>query len=181
MPLATGPTRGNCKRDATMQAEAGSRRWDGLAAHPLSELLDCPPETGRLLNGAARCIEFESAAVVFRQFAICLGLYVVVSGQFLRKTERLETRLTLGPARAGDLVELGAVLGDGRHTYTLSSLTSGSLLLLPTEALNLAFQNYSPLRMQLLAELAREISRGYFASCKDRPTRTHRRGSEAAV
>jgi CRP-like cAMP-binding protein len=164
-----------------MQAEAGFRRWDGLAAHPLSELLDCPPEAGRLLNGAAQGIEFEAGAVVFRQHSVCLGLYLVVSGQFARRTERLETRLTLGPARTGDLVELGAVLGDGRHTYTLSALTSGSLLLLPAEALNLAFQSYTPLRMQLLAELAREVSRGYFASCKDRPTRTHRHSSEAAV
>src|ERR1700689_1016942 len=102
MPLVTGPTRGIRKRDVAMQAEEGSRRWDGLAGHPLSELLDCPPETGRLLNGAAQSVEFESAAVVFRQFAICLGLYVVVSGQFVRRAERLETRLTLGPARAGD-------------------------------------------------------------------------------
>jgi CRP-like cAMP-binding protein len=164
-----------------MQPEAGSGRLDGLAAHPLSELLDCPPETGRLLNEAARCIEFEAGAVVFRQFAVCLGLYVVVSGQFVRRTERLETRLTLGPARSGELVELGAVLGDGRHTYTLSALTPGSLLLLPSEALTLAFQDYRPLRMQLLAELAREVSRGYFASCKDRPARARRRGSEAAM
>jgi hypothetical protein len=41
------------------------------------------------------------------------GLYVVVSGLFLRKAERLNTRLTLGPARTGDLVELAAALGDG--------------------------------------------------------------------
>ncbi|MGA9670460.1 MAG: hypothetical protein WBQ94_14700, partial [Terracidiphilus sp.] len=81
----------------------------------------------------------------------------------------------------GDLVELGAALGDGPHTYTLSALTPGSLLLLPTEALNLAFQSYTPLRMQLLAELAREVSRGYFNCCKDRPTRTRRRSSEEAM
>jgi CRP-like cAMP-binding protein len=93
----------------------------------------------------------------------------------------METRITLGSARVGDLVELGAVLGNGQHTYTLSALTNGSLLLLPSEALSLAFQSYPPLRMQLLSELAREVSRGYFASCKDRPARTRRRISEDAM
>jgi CRP-like cAMP-binding protein len=164
-----------------MQPQGGSRQLDGLAAHPLSELLDCPPDTGRLLNEAAQCIDFEAGAVVFRQFGVCRGLYVVVSGQFVRRTERMETRITLGPARVGDLVELGAVLGNGQHTYTLSALTNGSLLLLPSEALSLAFQSYPQLRMQLLAELAREVSRGYFASCKDRPARTRRRSSEEAM
>ena len=95
-------------------------------------------------------------------------LYLVVSGQFLRKTERLETRLTLGPARAGDLVELAAALGDGRHTYTLSAQTPGSLLLLPIEALQQAFEGYPPLRMRLLEELAREVSRAYNACCLNR-------------
>ena len=43
----------------------------------------------------------------------------LVSGQLLRKAERLEKRLTLGTTRVGDLVELAATLGDGRHTFTL--------------------------------------------------------------
>jgi CRP-like cAMP-binding protein len=163
-----------------MQPEAKSERMDGLAAHPLSELLDCPPETGQLLNGAAECIAFDASGVVFRQYGICRGLYVVVSGQFVRRAERLEMRLTLGHVRVGDLVELGAALGNGQHTYTLSALTPGSVLLLPMEALTRAFQSYPPLRMQLLQELAREVSRGYFASCKDRVGRTRRRGSDAA-
>ena len=30
-----------------------------------------------------------------------------------------------GPVRAGELVELAAALGDGRHTYTLTAQTSG--------------------------------------------------------
>lgn len=164
-----------------MQPEAISGRMDGVAAHPLAELLDCPPETGRLLNEAAQCTEFESGAIVFRQSAICLGLYVVVSGQFVRRTERLEKRLTLGPVRAGGLVELGAVLGDGQHTYTLSALTPGSVLLLPVAALHKAFLSYPPLRMHLLEELAREVSRSYFASCRDRSGQIRRRGSDAAL
>jgi len=48
---------------------------------------------------------------------------VVISGQFLRRAERLETRLTLGLARAGDLLELAAALGDSHHTYTLTAQT----------------------------------------------------------
>jgi CRP-like cAMP-binding protein len=104
---------------------------------------------------------------------------VVVSGLFLRKAERLNTRLTLGPARTGDLVELAAALGDGRHTYTLSAQTSGSLLLLPIEALNKVFENYPPLRMRLLEELAREVSRAYLSCCMNRLTPARRRSGGA--
>lgn len=117
--------------------------------------------------------------MVFRQSSACRGLFVVVSGQFVRRAERLDTRLTLGLSRAGDLVELAAALGDGHHTYTLSAQTAGSLLLLPIEALNQAFQSYPPLRMRLLEELAREVSRGYEASCQNRAPKTRRRGPEA--
>jgi CRP-like cAMP-binding protein len=152
-----------------------------VAAHPLAELLDCPPATKDLLNGSAQCIDFDAGEAVFRQSEICLGLYVVVSGQFLRRTERLETRLMLGPARTGDLVELAAALGDSRHTYTLSAQTAGSMLLLPIEALNQAFQSYPPLRMQLLEELAREVSRAYNVCCMNRSAMNRRRGSEAAT
>ena len=162
-----------------MQPVARSGRNEGVQTHPLAELLDCPPATGNLLNGAAQCIDFDVGEIVFRQSGICRGLYVVVSGQFLRRTERLETRLTLGPARAGDLVELAAALGDGRHTYTLSAQTPGMVLVLPMEALNLAFKEYPPLRMQLLEELAREVSRGYDASCQNRMANTRRRSSGA--
>jgi CRP-like cAMP-binding protein len=164
-----------------MEPEARSGRKDAVAAHPLAELLECPPATGGLLNGSAQCIDFEAGAIVFRQFGICRGLYVVVSGQFQRRTERLETRLTLSPARAGDLVELAAALGDGRHTYTLSAQTPGSVLLLPMETLNLAFQAYPPLRMQLLEELAREVSRAYNVSCLTRTARTRGREPGAAT
>lgn len=164
-----------------MQPEARSRRMDAVTAHPLAELLECPPATGNLLNSSAQCMDFEAGAIVFRQSGICRGLYVVVSGRFQRRTERLETRLTLSPARAGDLVELAAVLGDGRHTYTLSAQTPGSVLLLPTEALNLAFQDCPQLRMQLLEELAREVSRAYIVCCMNRTPRAHRRSSAEAL
>ena len=157
-----------------MQAQGRSGRMEAAAAHPLSELLDCPPETGNLLKGSSRCIDFDAGDQVFRQSALCHGLYVIVSGRFVRKTERLETRLTLGPVRPGDLVELAAVLGDGRHTYSLSAQSPGSALLLPMESLSQAFQSYPPLRMRLLEELAREVSRAYNACCLTRTTRARR-------
>jgi CRP-like cAMP-binding protein len=164
-----------------MQPEARSRRMDAVAAHPLAELLQCPPATGSLLNGSAQCINFDAGEIVFRQSGVCHGLYVVVSGQFLRRAERLETRLTLGPARTGDLVELAAALGDGHHTYTLVAQTPGSVLLLPMEALNQAFEKYPPLRMQLLEELAREVSRAYNVCCLNRSGKTRRRSSGTAL
>ena len=116
-----------------MQREARSRRMEALRAHPVAELLECPPAIGLLLNVSARFISFDAGEVVFRQSANCQGLYLVVTGQFLRRSERLETRLTLAPARPGELVELAAALGDGRHTYTLAAQTAGSVLMLPIE------------------------------------------------
>lgn len=163
--------------DVTMQAQARSGRMYAVAAHPLAELLDCPPEAGNLLNGSAQCISFDTGDVVFRQHEDCKGLYVVVSGLFVRKAERLKTRLTLGPARAGDLVELAAALGDGHHTYTLAAQTPGSLLVLSIEALNQVFLSYPPLRMRLLEELAREVSRAYLSCCLNRTVHIRRHGS----
>ena len=127
-----------------MEAEERSVRMGSVVAHPLAELLECPADAGNLLNGSAQTLEVTAGDAVFRQDEICKGLYVVVSGLFMRKAERLKTRLTLGPARTGDLVELAAALGDGRHTYTLSAQSSGSLLLLPIESLNKVFEKLSP-------------------------------------
>lgn len=153
-----------------MQSEATSERIMAVAAHPLAELLECPPTAGDLLNESSKCIGFDAGEVVFRQSGPCKGLYVVVSGSFQRKAERLNSRVVLGQARAGDLVELAAALGDGNHTYTLSAVTSGTLLLLPIDALRRAFEGYPPLRMRLLEELAREVSRAYYACVVDRVT-----------
>lgn len=164
-----------------MQPEARSDRMDTVAAHPIAELLECPPTIGGLLNGSATSIDFDAGSIVFRQNGICRGLYVVAAGQFVRKAERLEARLTLGPARPGDLLELAAALGDGRHTYTLMAQTPGSVLLLPMEALAKAFQSYPRLRMQLLEELAREVSRAYSSCCMSRTMKSRRRGMAADV
>jgi CRP-like cAMP-binding protein len=78
-------------------------------------------------------------------------------------------------------VELGAALGDGTHTFTLSAQTPGSLLQLPIEALQQAFDSFPPLRMQLLEELAREVSRGYFTCCQNRTGKMRRRDGGAAT
>ncbi len=166
------------KGDGSMQSEARSRRVAAVQAHPLAELLECPPATGMLLNAAAQCFDVDSGQVVFRQSTACRGLYLLISGQFLRRTERLDTRLTLGLARPGELVELAAALGDGIHTYTLTAQTPGSLLMLPIEALHQAFEAHPPLRMHLLEEFAREVSRGYDVSCQNRVPKPRRRSPE---
>jgi CRP-like cAMP-binding protein len=164
-----------------MQPEARSKRLEAIASHPLAELLACPSATSSLLTASAQTIEFDTGGVVFRQSDPCFGLYLVVSGQFLRRAERLEIRLTLGTARSGELVELAAALGDKVHTYTLIAQTAGSVLLLPIEALQQALQSYPPLRMRLLEELAREVSRAYHLCSLSNFSRTRRRGSSAAT
>jgi len=164
----------------SIQPEVQSSRLAAVAAHPLAELLECPPEAGSLLAGASGCIDFDAGEVVFHQYDSCKGLYVVVSGDFTRKAQRFQMRVTLGSARPGDLVELAATLGDGHHTYTLTAITPGSMLLLPVEALHQAFQNYPPLRMRLLEELAREVSRAYMTCCLSRVTPARRHGNGEA-
>ena len=164
-----------------MQPVASTGQSQGAAPHPIAELLACPPETETLLNASAQCFEFDAGETVFRQADDCGGLYVVVSGQLVRKAERKEARLTLGSVRAGDLVELAAALGDRRHTYTLTALTPASLLLLPIGALNQAFDTHPPLRMQLLEELAREVSRAYRACRAARIAHTRHNGRTASA
>lgn len=163
-----------------MQPEARFGRAEA-GAHPVAELLACPAESANLLNASAQCLEVTPGEAVFRQGEKCRGLYLVVTGQLQRKTERLNTRLNLGPVRPGDLVELAAALGDGRHTYTLTGQTPASLLMLPHESLQQAFRAYPPLRMQLLEELAREVSRAYDACCATRMAGIRHRGSGASA
>ena len=158
-----GGERARARGDAAMAAEARARILSATAAHPVSELLACPPATSNLLTAAAKTIMFEGGEVIFRQGSVCAGLYLVIQGQLQRRTERLNTRITLGVARPGELIELAAALGDRQHTYSLVGQVAGSLLMLPMEALERAFQSHPPLRMQLLEELAREVSRAYQA------------------
>jgi CRP-like cAMP-binding protein len=162
-----------------MRQEAVSGRLEAVRAHPLAELLECPAEIGKTLNGSARSISFNAGEIIFRQSDACQGLYLVVSGELMRRAERNGTRLMLNSARTGDLVELAAALGDCHHTYTLGAISAGSLMMLPMEALAAAFQSYPPLRMRLLEELAREVSRAYTVCCLNRVMKT-RRGNTAA-
>jgi len=183
-PVAASTRRGagaqaETEEEVILQSEAKSWRFEAVRAHPVAELLECPPAITLLLNRSAQCFSFEAGEFVFRQSGICRGLYLVITGQFLRRAERLETRLTLGPVRAGDLVELAAALGDRHHTFTLAAQTAGSVLMLPIEALNQAFQSYPPLRMRLLEELAREVSRAYNTCCFSRIARPRRVSSAA--
>jgi len=157
-----------------MQSEAMSSRMDAVAAHPLAELLACPPTTGGLLNAAAQTILFDAGDMIFRQAGPCAGLYLVVQGQLLRRTDRLETRISLGLVRPGELVELAAALAEQPHTYSLVAQTSGSMMMLPIDALGEAFDSYPPLRMQLLEELAREVSRAYHTCAMNRSSRKRR-------
>jgi CRP-like cAMP-binding protein len=163
------------------QVTAFSERHDAVAARPIAELLACPAAIGNLLNASAECIEFEVGDVIFHQNDICQGIYVVVAGQLLRKAARIDARLTLGSARAGEVVELAAMLGDLRHTYTLLAQTKGTIMRLPKESLARAFQAYAPLRMQLLEELAREVSRAYAVCCAMRLAGVRRRNASSAI
>ncbi|HEX4287114.1 MAG TPA: cyclic nucleotide-binding domain-containing protein [Terracidiphilus sp.] len=163
-----------------MQSSAGPGP-DRRAALPLSQLMDCPPATARVLNAAAKYVEFSVGETIFRQGTRCEGLYVIVSGQLLRRAERLQTRLVLGSVHAGEIVELAAALGDGLHTYTLTAQANGSLMALPLQALEDAFRGYPALRMQLLAELAREVSRAYVSCCASRMMGLRRRPGNAST
>lgn len=163
-----------------MLGEAQAARLAAVTARPLAELLDCPPETGSLLTGSAQSLACQAGQRIFRQNDPARGLYLVVTGEFLRKSERLSTRVTLGSVRPGDLVELAAALGDRHHTYTLTAITPGTLLLLPMEELQVAFERHPPLRMRLLEELAREVSRAYLSCAINRVMPARRNHSEAA-
>jgi CRP-like cAMP-binding protein len=161
-------------RGETMEPETKRVNSPGIASRSLAELLACPASTGDLLSASAQLLDYEGGETIFRQGDACRGLYVILSGQFLRKAERVETRLVLGSVHAGSLVELSAVLGDRRHTCTLSVQCAGSVMLLPFNSLHQAFVAYPPLRMRLLEELAREVSRAYAASNSTRLARMRR-------
>lgn len=173
-------TRHTAGKMTNNRLEERVERLAAAAAHPLAELLECPPEAGQLLAGAARCINVAAGETVFRQYGACQGLYVIVSGEFVRKAERLQTRVTLGSSRPGDLVELAAALGDGHHSCTLTAVSPGSVLMVPMEDLQEAFRIYPPLRMRLLEELAREVSRAYITCCMTRVMPARRNTGNAA-
>ncbi len=146
-----------------MQGMAAVPHPQHNSKHPLTQLLECPPETSQVLGESARSLQFDEGECVFRQDETCAGLYLLVSGSYARRADRMGMHMLLSTGAPGELVELAAALGDKRHTYTLVAKTTGSALLLPLVALENAFRQYPPLRMHLLEELAREVSRAYGA------------------
>src|ERR1700748_3621605 len=109
-----------------MQPSAFTDRRDGAAPHPIAELLACPPTVADMLNASAENIRFEAGDILFHQDAPCQGLFVVSSGQLLRRAIGLDSRLVLGNVRAGEIIELASMLSDVRHTYTLIAQTLGA-------------------------------------------------------
>ena len=174
--ISVYPAGAGARGERTVQPEARLTQTD-KSARPLAELLACPPEVAKLLNAGAQFLEFRDGDTVFRQGTQCKGLYVVVAGELFRKAERVDVRLMLGQVKAGELVELAAALGDGRHTYTLTAQSKCSLMMLNLDSLLKAFRAYPPLRMRLLEELAREVSRAYNMSCASRMAGIRKRGN----
>lgn len=154
-------------------------RTQAACGRPLVAALEQTISLEELFRRSAVSIDCTPGEVLFRQRESSKGLYALLSGSFLRKAERRESCLDLGPAANGDLLELAAVLGDGRHTYTLVAETAAAALLLPNEALGEAFQLHPWLRMQLLAALAREVSLAYNFCAMNRPVRGQRAASRA--
>jgi hypothetical protein len=52
---------------ASNQSDTRFERLSAAAAHPLAELLECPQETGSLISGETRSVDFETGQAVFRQ------------------------------------------------------------------------------------------------------------------
>src|SRR5579863_9534170 len=163
-----------------MQLKAIPVQRDAAAPHPIAELLACPAAIGNLLNASAESLEFDAGDILFHQNDLCRGLYVPVSGYLLRRAARLDSRVTLGTVRPGDVVELAAMLGDVRHTYTLIGQARGTALRLPKEALERSFELFPTLRMRLLEELAREVSRAYNMGCIEKLAGLRRRPGAAS-
>jgi CRP-like cAMP-binding protein len=146
-----------------MQAGEVYEQVDAMARHFWSDILDCSVAADALLSHSSQSIDFREGDVVFSQAGICKGLYLIVSGRFLRRMEGSRKQVWQESVGAGELVEVAAALGGYRHNYTLSAQTAGSVVLLPAGVLKQAFQSYPPLRMRLLGELAHEVSLAYGA------------------
>ncbi len=165
-----------------MSMNADKPNLSTAAAQPLNLLLSCPAEVEQKLGAATERRSYSDGDILFEQGKICDGLHLIVSGEFARTTERWEARLNLSPLHAGDLVELTAILGDGKHTSTAVATGPASTLVFPRAALEEAFLVYPPLRMHLLEELGREVSRAYAMLSFGRRVRTRksRKGTDLA-
>ena len=149
-----------------------------VAPRPLTELLACPGSLEQRLGESSERRDYKAGDLLFSQGGECEGLYLLLAGEFCRSSYRRDKRVNLGILHPGDLVELAAVLGDGGHNYSLQATTDATALLFPMAALREAFREYSPLRMHLLEELGREVSRAYGSVYVQRKTRSRHTESE---
>jgi len=152
---------------------------NSVTPRPLTELLACPGSLEQRLGASSERRDYKAGDLLFSQGAECEGLYLLLAGEFCRSSYRRDKRVNLGILHPGDLVELAAVLGDGGHNYSLQATTDATALLFPMATLRAAFQEYSPLRMHLLEELGREVSRAYGSVYVQRKTRTRHTESES--
>ena len=159
------------KTGASAQGNSSATRVAAPSSRSLAELLDCPPAIGDLLGRSVQRREYVSGEVLFAQGAPCEALFLLMEGVFSRTAQRREKRLSLGPVQSGSLVELAAALGNGVHTYTLTAQDRSAALLFPLPALREALERHPPLRMRLLEELGREVSRAYGVAYLPRRTR----------
>lgn len=143
-------------------------------SQPLNLLLSCPSEIEQRLGSVTVRRNYTDGEVLFEQNTPCDGLYLILAGEFSRATDRWETHLSLAPLHAGDLVELAAILGEGKHSSTVVATAPSAALVFPRSALEEAFAAYPPLRMHLLEELGREVSRAYTMLSFGRGVRTRR-------
>ncbi len=151
-------------------------------SRPLAELLACPGPIGEQLGSCAQRREYAAGEMIFVQNAPAEGLYLLLGGEYYRSAERREKRLHLGSLHSGDLAELASVLGEeGTHTYSLMAAAPSAVLLFPRAALLQSFSEYPPLRMRLLEELGREVSRAYRAVYIPRRTRVRAAGKRRSL
>jgi len=149
-----------------------------VAPRPLTELLACPGSLEQRIGASSERRDYKAGDQVFCQGEKCEGLFLLLAGEFCRSSYRRDKRVNLGVLHPGDLVELAAVLGDGGYNYSLQATTDATALLFPIAILRGAFQEYSPLRMHLLEELGREVSRAYGSVYVQRKTRNRHTESE---
>jgi CRP-like cAMP-binding protein len=149
-----------------------------VAPRPLTELLACPGSLEQRLGASSERRDYKAGDLIFSQGDRCEGLFLLLAGEFCRSSYRRDKRVNLGILHPGDLVELAAVLGDGGYNFSLQATTDAAALLFPMSVLRAAFQEYSPLRMHLLEELGREVSRAYGSVYVQRKTRNRHPGTE---
>ena len=142
-----------------------------VTPRPLAELLACPGPIANQLGGSAQRKEYSAGEMIFLQNSESEGLYLLLAGEFYRSADRRDKRVALPPLHTGDLAELAAVLGESGHTYSLMAAVPSACLLFPRPSLMKAFAEYPPLRMRLLEELGREVSRAYRSVSIPRRTR----------